>query len=261
MTRKALAERSGVSERFLAQVESGLGNGSVLILREVARALDLPLDLLLADPDEHPSAYLKTMEQLRHLGSDEVARVQRFIASEFGRKTSTSRQRRIALIGLRGAGKSTAGTLLAKELDCPFIELDRLVEQSSGISLPMIFDLYGQAGFRRFELLALQQVLEQYPEFVIAAGGSIVSDRATYDSLLRECFTVWLRSTPELHMDRVIAQGDMRPIAQSAEAMTDLRRILSEREPLYAKADLTVDTSAADPEHTAQAIAAVVRTA
>jgi XRE family aerobic/anaerobic benzoate catabolism transcriptional regulator len=198
------------------------------------------------DPSEYPADFIEAAEQLRHLTPAEMSRVRRFLKQEFHAPAAV-RNGRIALIGLRGAGKSTVGKMLAEELGYPFIELDRIVEQQSGLALNMIFDLYGQAGFRRFESQALEQVLDENSQFVLATSGSIVSEPPTFNRLLRECFTVWLRATPEEHMQRVVAQGDIRPIAQSAEAMTDLRRILTEREPLYARADLTVDTSRALP--------------
>jgi XRE family aerobic/anaerobic benzoate catabolism transcriptional regulator len=246
MTRRALAEQSGVSERFLAQIESGTGNGSLLVLRDIAKALEVPIDMLLVDPSQYPAEFLQTTEQLRHLRPAELSRVREFVSKEF-RAHSEARDGRIALIGLRGAGKSTVGKQLAEALGYPFIELDRVVEQKSGLALNMIFDLYGQTGFRRFELQALERVLSEHSQFVLATSGSIVSESATFNRLLRECFTVWLRATPEEHMQRVVEQGDMRPIAQSAEAMTDLRRILTEREPLYARADVTIDTSKSSP--------------
>jgi XRE family aerobic/anaerobic benzoate catabolism transcriptional regulator len=247
LTRRALAEKSGVSERFLAQLESGSGNGSILVLREIARALKTPIDSILLDPSEYPADFLETAEQLRHLTAAEMSRVRQFLKREFHAPAAV-RNGRIALIGLRGAGKSTVGKILAEELGYPFIELDRIVEQQSGLALNMIFDLYGQAGFRRFELQALEQVLDEHSQFVLATSGSIVSEPPTFNRLLRECFTVWLRAAPEEHMQRVVAQGDMRPISQSTEAMTDLRRILTEREPLYARADVTIDTCRVSPE-------------
>lgn len=259
MTRRALAEQSGVSERFIAQIESGTGNGSLLVLRDIAKALDVPIDVLLTDPSQYPVEFLQATEQLRHLRPAELSHVREFVSKEF-RADSDLRNHRIALIGLRGAGKSTLGKQLAEELGYPFIELDRIVEQKSGLALNMIFDLYGQAGFRRFELQALEQVLSEHSELVLATSGSIVSEPATFNRLLRECFTVWLRATPEEHMQRVVAQGDMRPIAQSAEAMTDLRRILTEREPLYARADVTIDTSTSSPRDAVERLANLVAT-
>jgi XRE family transcriptional regulator, aerobic/anaerobic benzoate catabolism transcriptional regulator len=250
ITRKALAERSGVSERFLAQLEGGTGNASVLILRRIAAALSVELEVLLAEPrhSARSEELRQTVDFLRGLDEDALTRARDLLRDHFG-KTShppdeDARRQRIALIGLRGAGKSTLGARLAKEMNVPFIELDRLVEKAAGTPLSMIFDLYGQSGFRRFESRCLDEVLAKHARFVLATGGSIVSEPATFDRLLRECYTVWLRATPEEHMQRVIAQGDMRPMADNPEAMSELKQILAEREPLYRQADLTLDTSA-----------------
>ncbi len=163
----------------------------------------------------------------------------------FADATMRKRAGRIALIGLRGAGKSTLGTLLARDLRVPFIELDREIERIAGASLAEIFDLYGQAAYRRYERRALEAVLESHDRAVIAAGGSIVSEAGTYDLLLTACYTIWLMAAPEEHMSRVVAQSDLRPIAGNDEAMADLRRILAGREALYAKADGRVDTTGA----------------
>jgi XRE family aerobic/anaerobic benzoate catabolism transcriptional regulator len=177
----------------------------------------------------------------------------------FGGVDLEARRGRIALIGLRGAGKSTLGAMLAHRLEVPFVELDRLIEQESGVSLSAIFDLYGQGGFRRLERRCLDQVIERYPRFLLATGGSLVSEPATFERLLTMCYTVWLRATPEEHMQRVIAQGDMRPMADNRESMSDLKRILEVREPLYRKADLTLDTSAATIKDSAEMLAAAIR--
>lgn len=246
LTRKMLAQQSGVSERFLAQLEGGTGNASVLVLRRIAQALDVQLEFLLSQPSGHLPDLIHTVEFLRQLDETEVARARDLLFQHFGAMDTAARRQRIALIGLRGAGKSTLGARIAKELNVPFIELDRMIEQVSGTPLNMIFDLYGQTGFRRFERRCLDEVLEKHPRFVIATGGSIVSEPATFDRLLRECYTIWLRATPEEHMQRVIAQGDMRPMAHNPEAMSELRKILHEREPQYRKADLTLDSSGRD---------------
>ena len=153
------------------------------------------------------------------------------------------RMKRIALIGLRGAGKSTLGAKLAKDLGVPFVELDREIEREAGTSLSEIFLLYGQAGYRRYERRSLEKVLEKHERCVIATGGSIVSEPGTYDLLLSACYTVWLKALPEEHMARVIAQGDTRPMAGNVEAMEDLRRILEGRDMLYGQADVTIDTA------------------
>jgi XRE family aerobic/anaerobic benzoate catabolism transcriptional regulator len=247
MTRKILAKDSGVSERYLAQLEGGLGNISILLLRQIARALDLRLETLIMEGPEPPVELMHTTELLRRLGPGEIRRAHQMLlknfSSELGGADADARRSRIALIGLRGAGKSTLGAKLAARLSVPFIELDRIIEQECGVTLSVIFDLYGQSGFRRLERQCLEQILERHPRFVLATGGSLVSEHATFERLLAACFTVWLRATPEDHMQRVIAQGDMRPMAENRESMADLRRILSVREPLYNEADIAVDTS------------------
>jgi XRE family aerobic/anaerobic benzoate catabolism transcriptional regulator len=165
---------------------------------------------------------------------------------EFGQEEA-ERKRRIALVGLRGAGKSTLGRALATELGVPFIELDREVETEAGMSLSEVFMLYGQAGYRRIEHQALERVLERADAAVISAGGGIVSEAETYNLLLAKCLTVWVKASPEEHMARVLAQGDLRPMEGSGEAMEDLRRILAARAPLYGKADVVIDTTGQSP--------------
>jgi XRE family transcriptional regulator, aerobic/anaerobic benzoate catabolism transcriptional regulator len=243
LTRKALAAKSGVSERFLAQLESGSGNASVLVLRQIARALDLPLYAILTNGPEHSPELEHALNFLRSLDSESISRARQLLAEHFGNQNLRSRMERVALIGLRGAGKSTIGKLLAEKLKVPFFELDRRIEQASGLSLSMIFDLYGQAGFRRFERQYLDELLRGEATFVVATGGSLVCEPATYKTLLGCCYTIWLQASPEEHMSRVIEQGDIRPMAHNPEAMSDLRRILAEREPLYRQADLAVNTS------------------
>jgi XRE family aerobic/anaerobic benzoate catabolism transcriptional regulator len=254
MTRKILARDSGVSERYLAQLETGQGNVSILLLRQIAQALDTPLQALVLDGPEPPVDLVHTTEFLRRLPATELIAARRLLVEHFGGVDLYARRGRIALIGLRGAGKSTLGAMLADRLEMPFLELDRLIEQESGVSLSVIFDLYGQSGFRRLERRVLDQIIERYPRFVLATGGSLVSEPATFERLLTMCFTVWLRATPEEHMQRVIAQGDMRPMADNRESMSDLRRILDVREPLYRKADLAIDTSGSSVEESLEAL-------
>ena len=254
MTRKILARDSGVSERYLAQLETGQGNISILLLRQIARALDIPLEALVLDGPEPPVDLVHATEFLRRLPATELADVRRMLVQHFGGVDLEARRGRIALIGLRGAGKSTLGAMLAERLQLPFLELDRLIEQESGVSLSVIFDLYGQGGFRRLERRCLDQVIERHPRFVLATGGSLVSEPATFERLLTMCFTVWLRATPEEHMQRVIAQGDMRPMADNRESMSDLRRILDVREPLYRKADATITTSGGSVEESLETL-------
>ena len=257
MTRKILARDSGVSERYLAQLETGLGNISILLLRDIARALDVPIEALIYDGPEPPIDLVHTTEFLRRLPSDELAQARSLLLEHFSGVDLAARTGRIALIGLRGAGKSTLGGMLAQRLKVPFLELDRLIEQESGVSLSAIFDLYGQSGFRRLERRCLDEVIERYPNFVLATGGSLVSEPATFERLLTMCYTVWLRAIPEDHMQRVIAQGDMRPMAENRESMLDLQRILAVREPLYQQADLTINTS---KQSLQQAAAAIMKT-
>ncbi len=243
MTRKILAKDSGVSERYLAQLEGGQGNASLSILRRVARALDVPLESLIAETPEPAAELTQSVELLRRLSPAQLAEAGALLLKTFGDAEAEGRTRRIALIGLRGAGKTTLGKLLAERLGVPFVELDREIERESGVSLATIFDFYGQAGFRRMERRCLDRVIETHPSFVLATGGSIVSEASTFERLLAACWTVWLKAAPAEHMERVVAQGDMRPMAGNRESMHDLQRILTGREPLYRRADAEVDTS------------------
>jgi XRE family aerobic/anaerobic benzoate catabolism transcriptional regulator len=261
MTRKLLARDSGVSERYLAQLETGQGNISILLLRQIATALDTPVEALVLAGPEPPVDLVHTTEFLRRLPAAELAEARRILVKQFGGVEVAARRGRIALIGLRGAGKSTLGALLAERLEVPFLELDRLIEQESGVALSAIFDLYGQSGFRRFERRCLDQAIERYPRFVLATGGSLVSEPATFERLLTMCFTIWLRATPEEHMQRVIAQDDMRPMADNRESMSDLRRILEVREPLYRKADITINTGGIAAEHALELLSHTIRIA
>jgi len=205
MTRKQLAAASGVSERYLAHLECGNGNISVLLLRRVARAMQVPVDSLVreGEPSEKP----------------------------------------IALLGLRGAGKSTLGAKLASDLKIPFIELDHEIEREAGAGLAEMFSIYGQDAFRRFERRALERVLAEQPRAVIATGGSLVTDPGTFELLLERCRCVWLKAAPEEHMQRVIAQGDLRPFKGRSAALDEIRNLLADRDRLYRRAEASVDTS------------------
>jgi XRE family aerobic/anaerobic benzoate catabolism transcriptional regulator len=241
LTRRVLAVEADVSERYLGQLETGEGNISIMLLRRVAAALDVPvIELLDVDPNHDKRRSIRQLLDHipRHRLDDLLARLARDVSS-----ARDARCQRIALIGLRGAGKSTLGARLARELDVPFVEMDREIEAESGLPLAELFSLYGQAGYRRFEGRCLARIIDEYPRAVLSVGGGVVLESATYDLLLAHCFTVWLKARPEEHMQRVIAQGDMRPMADSPEAMADLKRILSAREPQYRKADEILDTS------------------
>ena len=242
MTRKILAQDSGVSERHLAQIETGQGNVSVLLLQRIAAALNLPLTEFLHQDPEQPLDLALIGQLLLRLPAHKLPLVRSQLMRDYGTAHS-DRIKRIALIGLRGAGKSTLGSRLAKKLEVPFIELDREVEREAGTSLSEIFLLYGQAGYRRYERRCLEKVVEKNERAVIATGGSIVSEPGTYDLLLSACRTVWLKAQPEEHMARVVAQGDTRPMTGNREAMEDLHRILHGRNALYGRADVTVDTA------------------
>ena len=259
MTRKILARDSGVSERYLAQLESGLGNSSIVLLRQIARAMGLSIAELVRDEPDPPVELTLLIQTLTRLPPQNLAQARKLLAKRFGAIDEHERRHRIALIGLRGAGKSTLGVRLAKDLRVPFVELDSEVERESSLRLSEIFDLYGQAAFRRYERRALENVVARQERAVIAAGGSIVSEPATFDLLLSACFTVWLTASPEEHMSRVMAQGDLRPMAGNEAAMDDLRRILEGRNPLYSKADATITTSRRTFEQTYRELRALFR--
>ena len=246
MTRKTLARESDVSERHLAQLESGEGNISILLLHRIAAVLSVSLEELFAPADQHDhqnasqkQTILRFIERLpSHRLEEAAARLMR----DFGPEQNL-RLARIALIGLRGAGKSTLGAKLAADRNVPFIELDHEIEKETGMPLAEIFSLYGQSGYRAIEKRTLERVVGESGSAVISVGGGIVSEKETYDYLLTHCYTIWLKAQPEEHMARVIAQGDFRAMAGSDRAMEDLRRILESRVTLYRKADTSVDTS------------------
>lgn len=247
MTRKQLASDSGLSERFLADVETGKGNVSINSLEAAARALNISILELLQDAPRPALARVQGL--LARLDDTQLDQAYGMLGSTFGLNDSQGRERRIALIGLRGAGKSTLGSQLAAERGVPFIELDREIEREAGTSMNEILLLHGQAGYRRYERRALFRIAEDHPAGVVmTTGGSIVSERETFDLLQSRFYCVWLKASPEEHMARVVAQGDMRPFdatrGATSEAMEDLRRILSSREALYARADAVVDTAA-----------------
>jgi XRE family transcriptional regulator, aerobic/anaerobic benzoate catabolism transcriptional regulator len=244
MTRKALAQAAGVSERHLANLESGQGNASVMLLRQLARALECTIAELVGEDNVNSREWPAIRQLLRGRDETTLARARKTLTELLGGPApDPARTRRIALIGLRGAGKSTLGHMLADDLRVPFVELDRVIEQVAGCDVGEIHSLYGPAAFRRYELRALEETVGAHPQAVIATGGGLVTEPETFDLLLASCFTVWLRATPDEHMKRVIAQGDMRPMAGNAEAMDDLKRILASREAAYARADVAFDTS------------------
>ena len=242
-TRKALAAEAEVSERHLANLETGVGNASVLVLRQIAQALGCPLAELLGDETTGSAEWLMIRTLLRGRDPAALERARVALVELFASAPPAgARTLRVALIGLRGAGKSTLGQMLADDLGVPFVELNREVERLAGCSLVEVHSLYGPAAYRRYERRALDDVLQHYPQAVIATPGGVVSEPATFNLLLAQCLTVWLQASPEEHMERVIAQGDLRPMSGNREAMEDLKRILAGREPFYAKADLAYST-------------------
>ena len=242
VTRKQLAQEADVSERKLAQLEMGEGNISIVLLRRITNALNIAMnDLFLEEAAPRPEKRF-IQNFLEHLPEHRMRDVAEKLLREYGEDINL-RWARLALIGLRGAGKSTLGAKIAKEFKAPFIELDAEIEKDAGMPLAEIFSLYGQSGYRRFEKRTLERVLQQFERVVISVGGGVVSEKENYDYLLKSCFTIWIKARPEEHMARVIAQGDFRAMENNNEAMEDLRRILETREPLYQNADGIVDTS------------------
>lgn len=257
ITRKQLARDSGLSERYLAQLEAGQGNISIINLRQVAKAMGLQVSDLTHEGPE-PAVELRLLwEKLNRFNSRQLAAAAQIITDQFN--DSHNRNHYIALIGLRGAGKTTLGRFLAEYFEIPFIELAKEIEKQAGMRVNEIFSLAGQATYRREERRALDQVLERFPQCVIATGGGLVSEPSTYERLLDSCFTIWIQAAPEEHMSRVIAQGDRRPMAGNKEAMDDLKRILNQRHDLYAKADLIFDTTGQDIAHAREALIQLVR--
>ena len=270
MTRKAVSLAADVSERHLANLEYGTGNASILVLLQVAGALQCSLAELLGDITTSSPEWLLLRELLERSDEATLRRVRVAVGQLLGTgganglaagAHSAQRSTRVALVGLRGAGKSTLGQMLADDLDYPFVELSREIEKFAGCSISEIQGLYGQNAYRRYERRALEEAIQIYPEAVIATPGGIVSDAATFNQLLSHCSTVWLQADPEDHMRRVTAQGDLRPMAASREAMADLKGILAGRAAFYSKAELMINTSSQPLDATFQLLRTMVRQA
>ena len=266
MTRKALAASADVSERHLANLEYGVGNASILVLLQVAGALQCPLAELTGDVTTATPEWLLLRELLEHRDEDTLRRVRVAVGELLGTGGANAdargaRSPRVALVGLRGAGKSTLGALLAEDLGFPFVELSREIEKFAGCSVAEIQALYGVNAYRRYERRALEEAIQIHSEAIIATPGGLVSDPATFNLLLTHCTTVWLQAEPEDHMKRVQAQGDLRPMAASKEAMQDLKGILAGRAAFYSKADFKVDTSAQGLQGSFELLRRVVRQA
>lgn len=262
LPRRALADLSGVSPRFLAQLESGEGNISVARLADVALALGAT-----------PAALLGTLEGGAPATGAQIGPVSARIHTLLGRRSEEELREvlawlearfhppsgpTVALLGVRGAGKSTVGQRLADRLDLPFHELDQLIEEAAGLTLSEIFELHGEAYYRRLERETLLHYLAAHPTGVLATGGSLVTDRESFRLLRRRALTVWLKARPEDHWNRVIQQGDQRPMAQNPHAMQELRALLAAREKLYAEAEYTIDTSLAPIDEIVERLAEMV---
>ena len=242
MSRRMLAHDSGISERYLAELESGRGNFSIVLMRRLAKAIDVPVAELVSDEMPRPVEYKLLVERIWRLEAAELAEASGILARRFGDRVG--RSGRIALIGLRGAGKTTLGSMLAKQLGWDFIEMSREIEAEAGVSVEEIFDLWGQAAYRRYERRALERIITSKSRVVLATGGGLVSEPATFELLLDSFYTIWLQASPEEHWDRVIRQGDHRVEGSGdSEALVDMRRILGQRDPLYRKADAHLNTS------------------
>ena len=260
ITRKALSIAAGVSERHLANLEYGEGNVSMLVLDQVASALHCSLAELIGDFTTTSPEWLMIRSLLENRDEQTLHKARLAIGQMLGTLASSeSNGVRIALIGLRGAGKTTLGQMLADELDFPFVELSREIENFAGCTIAEIQDLYGANAYRRYERRALEEAIQIYPEAVLSTPGGLVSDPVNFNLLLSHCNTIWLQASPADHMQRVIEQGDFRPMAGSNEAMEDLQNILSSREDFYSKAQLRLDTSKQSLDDTFTALKDLVR--
>jgi XRE family aerobic/anaerobic benzoate catabolism transcriptional regulator len=242
MSRKVLAKVSGISERYIAQLESGRGNVSIVLLRRVSNAMGAHLEDLIPATEPVPD-WAVIRDLLRKASPNQIAQAKDILAGQGDSVQRGMSFAGIALIGLRGAGKSTLGKMLARKIGWSFVELNKEIEAQNGLSVAEIIALYGQDGFRRMEQTALGQLLARKELTVLATGGGIVSEPLTFDLILSSFYTIWLKAEPEEHMARVRRQGDLRPMADDRSAMAELRTILKSREPLYARASAVVDTA------------------
>jgi XRE family transcriptional regulator, aerobic/anaerobic benzoate catabolism transcriptional regulator len=263
MSRKFLAQASNVSERYVAQLETGLGNVSIILLRRVAAAIGAPLEDLIAEPSANSSDWTLIRALLAEATPEMIEEAKGVLSKRHAKAQKPIGRTidRIALIGLRGAGKSTLGRSAAEKLGWRFVELSKEIEQEHGFSMNEIMSLYGQDGYRRFEQTTLRKIVETAGPMILATGGSIVSEPVTYDLLLSSFFTIWVKALPAEHMSRVRAQGDLRPMGNDKAAMAELVTILSSREPLYARASVTLDTSGASESESLERLVATIRSA
>jgi XRE family aerobic/anaerobic benzoate catabolism transcriptional regulator len=259
LTRRQLAHDSGISERYLAQIESGQGNPSVIVMKAIADVFELPVYELLPRATLNNTAMAGIIDQLSRVPQAELPPIAAMIEQRVRHDEASDRARRIALVGLRGAGKSTLGKRLAERLNVPFVELNRVVEQEYGAGVSTLIEMSGVATFRRYERACLEQVIEENDAVVIATAGGIVASAETYALLLRRTHTIWLKAAPQDHMSRVIEQGDFRPMAQNREAMSDLVAILEARRADYAQAEAELETSGDSVEESTRRLEKVVK--
>ncbi|HWU25071.1 MAG TPA: shikimate kinase [Rhizomicrobium sp.] len=257
MTRKRLAEISGTSERYLAQIESGAGNPSLGVLVALAQALDMAPADLLPQSGECNAAYAGAAYALRRLPEARLPALLAWI--KHGGGAESAKGRRIALIGLRGAGKSSLGQALGERIQVPFFEISKEVERVYGANIGLLIELSGQNALRRYEAEAWEAICESHETAIVAVPGGIVANAPFYERLLTTAHSVWLEASPEDHMARVMAQGDFRPMASNRSAMEDLKAILRARGPEYARADIRLDTSAQDFAATLSALERTAR--
>lgn len=255
--RRVLSEMSCVSPRYLAQLEGGEGNISIGLLTRVALALDLRIEWLVGADDPWSSDSLRVAELFRSADRVTQEAVLKALAFEPGRD---QRAGRICLVGLRGAGKSTLGRLAGARLGVPFVELAREIELTGGMPVEEIMALYGQEGYRKLESDALDRVIATHERMILAVAGGIVAEPATYNRLLARFHTIWVKATPEEHMERVRAQGDERPMAGNPEAMAQLKSILRAREVLYERAPAQLDTTGVGVAESLEALLALIAT-
>ncbi|MDQ2089926.1 helix-turn-helix transcriptional regulator [Marimonas arenosa] len=256
LPRRVIAETSGVSMRYLAQLEAGEGNISIGLLQRVALALDMPLDWLVGEEDPWSSEALRFAEAYR---SATAERRRAAAAALTPAPPESLRANRVCLVGLRGAGKSTLGALAGQALGVPFLELNREIEDHSGMPVTELMALYGQEGYRTLEAQAVDRVIATHGTIILAVAGGIVADPATYNTVLAHFHTIWVKASPDEHMGRVQAQGDMRPMAGNPEAMEQLRTILKSRETLYRRAHAALDTSGSSAQESAADLVALIR--
>jgi XRE family aerobic/anaerobic benzoate catabolism transcriptional regulator len=255
MSRKVLSAASGVSERYIAQLESGQGNVSIILLRRVALATGARLEDLIPGADASPD-WPVIRDLMRGASAETIAQVKRLLS---GNGAANARAgERVALIGLRGAGKSTLGRLVAERIGWQFVELNKEIERDNDMSVPEIFAMYGQEGYRRFEQAAVRKLIARDGPILLATGGGIVAEPVTFDLVLSSFYTIWLKAEPEEHMRRVREQGDLRPMGGDASAMQELRAILVSREPFYARARAIVDTAGLSVEEAADRLYALI---